>query len=345
MVVIKRLSLGLLLLLIMVVAALYYQLNNVPSLESYQQYFNASIQPASHSVSKLTGPTKLTATYLGTSTVLISDGETSIMTDGFFSRPTAWDLMFGNISPDQTIIKEALLNINVSNLAAVIPIHSHHDHAMDAPVVVQQTGAMLVGSQSTANIGRGWGLEEIQIKVITDSHPLQFGQFKVRLIATEHAPAPNMIKTLIGAGQTINKPISFPAALSDFKEGGSYSVFIEHPLGNVLIHGSAGFKKDSLLGLKADVVFLGIAGLGKQNPQYQNQYVNELVTKVGATRVVPVHWDDFTQPFKNSLRPMIKAVDDFDGAMDLMIKKSQGPSPFRIHMLGKLDTLELYRAR
>ena len=342
---IKRLSLGLLLIFLIVIAILFYQLNNVPSLVPYLKYFNASTEPAAHSVSKLTGPTRLTATYMGTSTLLISDGETSIMTDGFFSRPSAWDLLFGRLSPDISLIKETLLQVNTGNLAAVIPIHSHHDHAMDAPVVAMETGALLVGSQSTANIGRGWGLEENQIKVVTDHQPLQFGKFKVQLIATQHAPAPDIIKTITGAGQTISQPMSFPAELSDFKEGGSYSVFIEHPLGNVLIHGSAGFKAGALAGRQADVVFLGIAGLGKQKSQYQNQYFKELVTTVGATRVVPVHWDDFTLPFSKPLRPMIKAIDDFDGAMGFLIKQTKGPNSIRIHMLGKLGTLELYGAQ
>ena len=342
MVVIKRLSLGVLLLLIMVVAALYYQLNNVPSLEPYQNYFKASTHPTSSSVFKLTGAKKLTATYFGTSTVLISDGETSIMTDGFFSRPTAWDLVFGNISPDQIIIKEALLQTNVSNLAAVIPIHSHHDHAMDAPVVVQQTGAMLVGSQSTANIGRGWGLDESQIKVVSSGEALKFGQFSVRLIASQHAPAPEVIEELTGAGLAIEEPLTFPAKLSDFKEGGSFSVLVEHPLGNVLVHGSAGFKEGALAGIKADVVFLGIAGLGKKDAYYQERYFKELVSDVGATRIIPVHWDDFTQPFNETFRPMVKMIDDFDGAMEFIINKEKQDNNLSLHMMGRLDSMVLY---
>ena len=331
-------------LLLISVLAVFYQLNNVPSLEPYQAYFSGTSAPASHSISKQNGPQVITATYVGTSTILISDGQTSLMSDGFFTRPSFWDLMFGEISANKALIKEALLEVDVHNLAAVIPVHSHHDHAMDAPEVALQTGAMLVGSESTANIGRGWGLDEKQIKVVTSQQPLQFGQFKVRLIASEHAAAPEFIEKLTGAGQTLNQPMIFPAQLSDFKEGGSYSIFIEHPLGNVLIHGSAGFKKDALKDLKADVVFLGIAGLGKQDALYQQQYFTEIVSTVGATRVVPVHWDDFTRSFHEPLRPMIKAVDDFDRAMEFVIQKSKSAS-LGIHMLRKLDTLELYKAR
>ena len=333
---------GLLLISLLVVLAVFYQLNNVPSLEPYQAYFSSTSAPATHSFSKQNGPQNLTATYVGTSTILISDGQTSIMSDGFFTRPSFWDLLWGEISPNKALIKEALLEMDAHNLAAVIPVHSHHDHAMDAPEVALQTGAMLVGSESSANIGRGWGLAEKQIKVVTSQQPLQFGQFKVRLITSEHAVAPEFIEKLTGAGQTLNQPMTFPAQLSDFKEGGSYSVFLEHPLGNVLIHGSAGFKKLALEGVRADVVFLGIAGLGIKTASYQQEYFNEVVSRVGATRVVPVHWDDFTHSFHEPLQPMSKAVDDFEGAMNFIIEKTQNDKALSLHMMGKLETLQLY---
>lgn len=336
--VIKWILLSCFTILGVVIATLIYQVNNYPSLAPYESYFEAS---ASTDDPK----NKLVATYLGTSTVALSDGETTIMTDGFFTRPSVMDLFFGKIMPNRNLIQEVLQQANMTNLAAVIPVHSHHDHAMDAPEVAMQTGAMLVGSESTANIGRGWGLNENQIEVVTSQAPLLFGQFKVRLIATQHAPAPARIEALTGAGQSISQPLVFPAELSDFKEGGSYSVLIEHPLGNVLIHGSAGIKAGVLAGFKADVVFLGIAGLGKKDSKYQQQYFNEVVTTVGATRIIPVHWDDFTHPFNEPLQPMIKAIDDFDGSMNFIMQKAQADNAMSIHMLNKMGTMDLYRAQ
>ena len=43
----------------------------------------------------------LTARFFGVSTILLSDGNTAIMTDGFFSRPGAGKLLFGKIAPDR----------------------------------------------------------------------------------------------------------------------------------------------------------------------------------------------------------------------------------------------------
>ncbi len=53
----------------------------------------------------------------------------------------------------------------VSRLAAVIPVHTHFDHVMDSALVADRTGAQLVGGESAANVGRGYGLAEERLVV------------------------------------------------------------------------------------------------------------------------------------------------------------------------------------
>jgi hypothetical protein len=50
----------------------------------------------------------LRVTFMGVTTILLDDGETAVMTDGFFSRPALKTLLLGNIKPDQTRITYAL---------------------------------------------------------------------------------------------------------------------------------------------------------------------------------------------------------------------------------------------
>jgi L-ascorbate metabolism protein UlaG (beta-lactamase superfamily) len=100
----------------------------------------------------------VTVRFSGTATLLFSDGQTQWMTDGWFTRPGPLRLLAGKISPDLQAIEQGLANNHVTTLAAVLPLHSHYDHAMDAPEVARRTGAQLLGSESTANIARGWGL-------------------------------------------------------------------------------------------------------------------------------------------------------------------------------------------
>ena len=86
----------------------------------------------------------VTIRYAGTATLLISDGETHWMTDGWFTRPGPVQTVLGEIEPDMDAISFGLAAMEVDDLAAVIPLHSHYDHAMDAPEVARRTGAKVV---------------------------------------------------------------------------------------------------------------------------------------------------------------------------------------------------------
>ena len=107
----------------------------------------------------------VTVRFTGSTTLLFDDGETSWMTDGWFSRPTFIEIITEHVEPDLAAIGRGLKANEVDKLDAVIPLHSHYDHAMDAPEVARRTGATLYGSESTANIARGWGLEEGRIEI------------------------------------------------------------------------------------------------------------------------------------------------------------------------------------
>lgn len=78
-----------------------------------------------------------------------------MLSDGFVTRPGLKALTFGKITPDEALVKAAIGRLEISRLDAVFCMHSHYDHAMDAPIWVRGTGSHLVGSESTANVGRG----------------------------------------------------------------------------------------------------------------------------------------------------------------------------------------------
>jgi L-ascorbate metabolism protein UlaG (beta-lactamase superfamily) len=123
--------------------------------------------------------------------------------------------------------------------------------------------------------------------------PQSFGAFEVTLFESRHAGATGGEPT-----GDIVEPLAPPARYLDYKQGGTYSILITHPQGRVLHHGSAGFVPGALAGRRADIVFLGVAFL----PELQD-YFAEVVDAVGARRVMPVHWDDFTRPLAQPLKP------------------------------------------
>ena len=75
---------------------------------------------------------------------------------------------------------------------------------------------------------------------------LNFGDFEVELIKSEHVPMPSFLTSRIGMGDTIESPLSQPAKVGHYKEGGSYTIIVKHPLHTFLVQGSAGFVRDQL---------------------------------------------------------------------------------------------------
>ncbi len=243
----------------------------------------------------------ITLQWLGNTNVVVSDGETSIMTDGWFTRPSTLRILFGEIEPDAEAIEAALTRADITALAAVVTVHSHFDHAMDAPVVARRTGAVLLGSESTANIGRGAGLAEQQIRIASPGTPYTFGAFRVTLIESRHFVFPNFDAS---AGPShITAPLIPPARATAYAEGGSYSVVIQHPRGSVLVQGSAGFLPRSLAGIDVDAVVLGVGGIAGQSATYQRDYWTHVVDVVQPEAIYPVHWDSFTHALGDTPEP------------------------------------------
>lgn len=131
----------------------------------------------------------VSVTWLGITTLLFDDGETQIIVDGTFTRLSALRLLsFMPVSSDIATINQAIAAFKLDRLAAIVPVHSHFDHAMDAGRVANRTNALVLGSESTANIARGADVPVDQYQTLADGESRQFGEFSVRLLLSNHAP-------------------------------------------------------------------------------------------------------------------------------------------------------------
>ena len=282
---------------------------------------------------KPTEERELRAMFFGVATVALTDGDTTLMFDGFFSRPGAADVLFGKVAPNHPVIDAALNQAEIESLAAVLVAHSHYDHAMDAPAVAWRTGAALVGSESTLNIGRGFGLPSEKLVEVDLAEPMKFGRFSVTSILSEHSPKPKFTGLIEG-------PLHVPTRVRNYRVGECYSFVVTHTsesghVKRLLMHASAGFAPDCLRGQQADVAFLGMAPIGKQPDAYRQEYWAQTVTMVGARRVYPTHWDDFTRPLSQPLVPLPYIGDDFGVTLDFLTHKHDAdgteiliPQPF-----------------
>ncbi len=249
----------------------------------------------------------LSVTWMGVATLLIDDGSSALMTDGYFSRQSLAKIAAGKVAPSPARVDGCLARAKVSRLAAVIPVHTHIDHVLDSALVADRTGAQLVGGQSAANVGRGYGLPEHRIVVAVDGEPIRLGAYDVTLIESHHCP-PDRFPGVIG------EPVTPPVKASVYRCGESWSTLVRHrPTGRrLLIQGSAGFVKGALAGHRADAVYLSVGQLGLQPRSYVVDYWTETVRAVGARRVILIHWDDFFRPLTKPLRALPYAGDDLN---------------------------------
>jgi L-ascorbate metabolism protein UlaG (beta-lactamase superfamily) len=256
--------------------------------------------------------------FMGTSTILVDDGETSILTDGFFTRPSFPRVATQKLEPDIKRIRWALQEAKIDKVAAIFVAHSHYDHALDSADVARLTGATVYGSQSTLNIAAGRDFK-VPVRLIEGGEPaIPVDSFHVRVFSAEHS-LPQRYPGRIA------DPLKLPAWSSEFREGESFSFLLRHGEHRILIHPSANYIPGMYLGVEADVVFLATAYLAKQDEdqaRFAENYWREVVGRTGARLVILIHWDDIFLPLDRPMRPLPLATGSFDDAMALVCQQA-----------------------
>lgn len=255
----------------------------------------------------------LSVTWMGVATLLIDDGSSALLTDGYFSRPSLARVAAGKVAPSPARVDGCLARAKVSALEAVVPVHTHIDHALDSALVADRTGARLVGGRSAANVGRGYGLPEDRLVIAASGEPIPLGAYDVTLVESHHCPPDRF-------PGTIDAPLTPPVKASAYRCGESWSTLVHHrPTDRrLLIQGSAGFVKGALAGHRADAVYLSVGQLGLQPRSYLTDYWTETVRAVGARRVIMIHWDDFFRSLSKPLRALPYAGDDLDSSIRIL---------------------------
>lgn len=268
--------------------------------------------------------------FLGTSSMAWTDGKSTWLVDGFFSRQPIAEVVLSRLKVNEAQVAAVASNMfemlqMPPVLAGIVVAHSHYDHSMDAPFLSSRYGGRVVGSESTAQIALGQKLPATQVQVVPDNALLALGEFQIEFRKSAHAPT-----GFTGGFNT--KPVELPAHALRFKEGISYSFVLSHPaMGDkpfALIQPSAGFLPGQNKGLTVSTVFLGTGGLGKLSDNYIEQYWQEMVLSTQAKKVYLIHWDDFTLPLlqegmKQSLKPMPSVLDNFPRSHALLTMLSE----------------------
>jgi L-ascorbate metabolism protein UlaG (beta-lactamase superfamily) len=269
------------------------------------------------------------ATFLGTTTLLLDDGNTQLLFDAFVSRPSLFRVALSKISTDSTLVTNVLHQNGMNRIKAVFVSHSHYDHTLDLPFIADKTHAVVYGSVSTLNICRGGGVKNEQLALIEPGKEVQIGKFTVAILDSKHSPATAVNDDL---GEVIKRPLNQPNRAGKFVEGGSFDFLVKYNDHTIYIKPSANYIEGKLKDFNADVLFMGVGRLGNQKSSFMKSYYAETAGALNPKLIIPVHWDNFFKPLSSNLKPMSKV----NNAFDFIIAKSLTDSiDFRILQGGK----------
>lgn len=284
-------------------------------------------------------------TFLGNTTILVTDGETRLLVDGFFSRPGPLQTVFGKVVPNHRVIKEELDRIclgNYGSLDAILVGHSHYDHALDTVEVAKRTGALVMGNDSYRYIheGNGGKMDSEHLWVAPRNGKCNYskkvGKFVITFVPSDHVSSHSYMQDMVEGH--IEEPLRIPAHFSKLKCGDVFAIHIAHCEGNLFVTTTAGYGEGKTQGLQADIVFLGVGLLGKEVEDQQKKYWEENVTTLRPKVVVPVHWDSFTRKLSRGLKPPLFIVDDTRESIDV-VKRNAGNK--RIYIMDLDESIHL----
>jgi len=246
-----------------------------------------------------TGPARAAVElrWLGVAGFTLSAGETVIAHDPFLSRPGLLATLFRSYEPDAAVL-DRMLGVEspapeLARASLLLVGHSHFDHLGDVPALAQRTNARVVGSATTVNIARAYGLAAERAAAANPGAVLEEGAFELRVFESRHA------KVLLGRvpfeGE-VTEPPEAPLHAFSFVLGDARGYLVtERATGlRVVILSSAGRHLPALeeIGrLAAPVDVLLPASQGGDA-----DYARDLVRTLRPHLVIPHHFDDFNVP-------------------------------------------------
>jgi len=259
------------------------------------------------------GASPLTLRWLGVAGFTLGDGESALAFDPFFSRPGLWDTLIGDYTPDAEVLAPLLAPGSpapeLARAGHILVGHSHYDHLGDAPWVATRTGATLVGSLTSVNLARGYGLPAGQARRADPGDVLDLGSFRVRVVESRHAP---VLFGRVPLRGEVTEPATGPVHATSFLLGDARGYWVTHaPSGvRVFVLSSAAVHPPAFEGLlaageRADVVLAPTQG---REPGYAAALVRALRPRL----VVPHHFDDFFEPLSSPEAALPGDPDDLE---------------------------------
>jgi L-ascorbate metabolism protein UlaG (beta-lactamase superfamily) len=192
---------------------------------------------------------EITLKWLGTAGWEIQIGQTVILIDPFITRGEA------SAGKEWKTDEEAVLKA-IKRADYIFAGHSHADHIADIPFIAKKFGSKVIGSRTTTNIALTGGVDKSQLTMISGGEKLDFKDFSVQVIESEHGALVRSGRRRRPKFEEITKPWSGPITGEAFVEGGSYLYLFTFGKHRLLHQSTGGFIVDKLAGLHPGIALL-----------------------------------------------------------------------------------------
>ncbi len=236
----------------------------------------------------------ITLTYLGNAGWQIEDGQTVVIVDPFLSQFRYARMEHPNTSDDDSddilTPDEAQIDAHISRADYVVVTHSHTDHMLDVPAVAKRTGAVVIGSEGSANIARAAGVPEKQLIIVKGGDDLDFGRFSLRVIPSLHSQLLAKHYNNSEFAGPVLPGLKGPLHESAYHEGGTFAYLLRLSGHRILIMGSMNYIEREMQGLSPDIAQVGSGASRKEVYDYSKR----LMRALGNPPIVfPTHWDSY----------------------------------------------------
>jgi L-ascorbate metabolism protein UlaG (beta-lactamase superfamily) len=261
-------------------------------------------------------------TWFGTNGWEITFNNRTILVDPWFGR---FDSGFfsGRFNPSTPLPppREALIAQHVTRADQILIGHGHWDHLADIPFIAKNTGAMVIGSETHANVLRATGkVPEVKIVQVKGGEFMQFDGYTIEVFPGLHSLGPT--KKFSVPGHRFSVP-STPTVVGDLPEGDTliYMITIAEKF-RIFIMSTANYVERALTDVKPDVAL--VASI------FSNQihdYTRRLMNVLHRPKVIlPTHWDNFERPFEEGPKDL-SDVFGTAGSLATFVNEVRATSP------------------
>ncbi len=257
--------------------------------------------------------------YLGTAGWEISDGTTIVLIDPYLSRiigpsPPGAPLIArtpGDTRPvygweDHPVPDVAVIDSHVPRADFILVTHTHYDHVLDVAHIALKTHATVIGTESTENVLRAYGVPEAQLITVRGGEDYQFATFSVKVIPSIHGALDHKhYFSSARAPQGMTAPLTLQQM---HPEGGTLAFLIRFHGHQILAFGSMNYIEREIDGLRPDVALIGAAASRGEIYDYAGRLMRDLGFPA---MVLPTHWDNFMAPYGASQQPALDALQSF----------------------------------